>query len=801
MVIQWLSARLATVRAVVAKWRRQILLRLYKAREALGNRARRSLSWISRFLATLVALIVSAALVTFSSQLIWESPDGGIHFASSGIIATALALLLSISIVPAQKAAEAFSTAILALYKSDRTLVLVFSALSGLAILSLVMGTGWTFGLSTRHAVAVQVVFLGAALDSLRAFYSRSLDLLVPAVALGLVNRRCANSIQSNTRKVERLSRLVSTDEQNAPKWLLHSRSPLKSDLGFWISQLEEFARKALSRNDIEAVRASIDVMGSIGRRYAISRQDSLVLEPDASNLLASPQSDASDVLNPIYESIKSIFDQSLREQRENAARACVQELGKIAESAMVITSDDGSVPTAPLAHAPLYYLGECIKQASTMPDALLDTVRSVGRVFSKIQPDVDTNIEEATIIEILGSVALGAYAQKSLVPAHEAAGMLLRCATHEIEKRGHQSGASLKPVLSNLATFVSFELALEKLGVNRNQTLPPYSITNDLKIRTLLDKLASQAVSDNERPWVNPFREFEDCAQEIVHHFRTLAKNSAGSVMLRYWILYSCMETAWAHVDVIRQHREQEPDHIKTIADRLIWFIHTPEFYFHTAEDFENVNMVHKIPEQLASLGIRLMELGEVEAAEACGKALSGIAKKAISLKPDNPFVAADVLTNLEVLKRCASVLNQTTLENVLSELKVLELETPEATAQLQAAMINREGLLDESLQSSATRRRENSSPVGVLHSLLNPKKVNRSTSTARKARPATSRAEQKVFGVFERKHFQPLSTRKIAALAGIPPQGLPDLLVGLGASRSVSLEGTELWILNKPE
>jgi hypothetical protein len=78
--------------------------------------------------------------------------------------------VLPLSIVPAQKAVDVFSSAILRLYARDRTTLGVFALLSCAALVSLLLGTGWTFSLSARYSLVGQFVLLGASLDSLRAF-------------------------------------------------------------------------------------------------------------------------------------------------------------------------------------------------------------------------------------------------------------------------------------------------------------------------------------------------------------------------------------------------------------------------------------------------------------------------------------------------------------------------------------------------------------------------------------------------------------------------------------------------------
>jgi hypothetical protein len=54
-----------------------------------------------------------------------------------------------------------------------------------LTLVSVLPGTDWTFGIHPRWTIALQLILLGIALDALRRFYLRTLDLLIPETALG----------------------------------------------------------------------------------------------------------------------------------------------------------------------------------------------------------------------------------------------------------------------------------------------------------------------------------------------------------------------------------------------------------------------------------------------------------------------------------------------------------------------------------------------------------------------------------------------------------------------------------------
>lgn len=83
-----------------------------------------------------------------------------VNLTSAVVIGAALALVLSLSIIPAQKAAEAFSPAILRLYAGDRSLLLVFLILVLTTMGSILLGTRWIGVLNAKASISIQFVLL-----------------------------------------------------------------------------------------------------------------------------------------------------------------------------------------------------------------------------------------------------------------------------------------------------------------------------------------------------------------------------------------------------------------------------------------------------------------------------------------------------------------------------------------------------------------------------------------------------------------------------------------------------------------
>lgn len=84
---------------------------LLKARYQVHEQGRNVLTFGSRWIATVAGLLLAGVFVlTLPDALLTTATlkVSEVHLASAGIIGTALALVLSLSIVPAQKAADVF---------------------------------------------------------------------------------------------------------------------------------------------------------------------------------------------------------------------------------------------------------------------------------------------------------------------------------------------------------------------------------------------------------------------------------------------------------------------------------------------------------------------------------------------------------------------------------------------------------------------------------------------------------------------------------------------------------------------
>ncbi len=700
-----------------------------KGRKALGFAGKWIATVAGLLLAALFALTLPEPLVTNATLKVSE-----VHLASAGIIGTALALVLSLSIIPAQKAADVFSSAILRLYARDRTMLAVFALLSCAALVSLLFGTGWTFSATARYTLAAQFVLLGGSLDALHAFYSRALSLLDPATALSLVRNECDHYVLQTRSGIGRLVHihLLSAGEDNgveAFRYECYGRSGLSNALNGWTTQLQEFARKAIARRDTQAVNAIVRTMAEIGKTYSEARRDSMLLLPDFTGGMPMAVSDISQVLDPIYSNFKAICDDAAKQANEAVVQGCFATLGDMAAHAMTMVHTSDRHRSAPLGFSPVFYIELCVKPAlaAEMENALIAAISATRKVFAAISEDTDTHDAEEKALEVLFSIAAASYPRNAIASCFKAVEMMLLAAQHDIRLRGYRNpGSLLRSVLSNIAALMQLEAVMDKAGRRRMQTFPPYSLGFEANLPTLLAEVAKQVKPiEPERSWIDPFHDFNEASEVVVRHYRELAEKVAfGGVLLQKWVVDSLLNVVEIHIHVLDNPPTGAERFTDTVDERLRWFLHAPSFFFREKTDFP-FQHADEACDSLAVLGMALLRRERLESAGACGDAIRSIAVK--SAMAENPrsytsaYGFADCIVKLELLARAADALGWSAIAAAFrSRSSSPEDITDERSPEYAEAVARRTRQMEEELRQHDRSYRIRPDPVAELRDIL---------------------------------------------------------------------------------
>jgi hypothetical protein len=675
--------------------------------------------------ATLLSISVTLAFLLFATQTTnWKASE--VNLTAAQIIGAALALVLSLSIIPAQRAAELFSMAVLRLYARDRALLGAFVILVATTMLSLLLGSNWLADFDPRASIALQFLLMGASFDALRWFYVRTLDLLAPQSAIELVIRECNAQIMQANATANRLLRIddAAKESPQSRNWIratVIARTGVPHSLRYWTSQLEEFAHRFIARKDTSAVDGIVAALVDIGIRYVEVRRTSVILQLDADNLFAGRQSDIEDVLNPIYDSIQLIIRDAIGSSNERIVRNAISQQGALARLAAGVASTDSSgLRTAPLAFAAAYYLDKSVREAekASMIDAVLVGIEGLQTLLLARNVDVPTNEMESQVRESLFELAAASYRQSDshIVPYRSVSG-ILKCMAHEIES-GQFSETDFKEMLAQIAQLLPYEIRMDLASKRRLMTFPPYSLGFEHSIPILLQRIAAKVNVDKERSWIDPFSDFIDASEEIRNHYRLISGMTFADALLRKWIIDSLLACVKIHLHLLKSPIEGTEPFLAPVQDSAMYLISWTSAFFPNSQPpakFAATDAANS----LAIMGMGALEEGWVDIARACASAIAALADNSAGMKPE-PYILADLHERLEILARAADVLAKGTLSSEFRAMIKRPTTIPDADwPHFLSARDTRFHQLDEALASARRRHPRPGDPVECLHAL----------------------------------------------------------------------------------
>ncbi len=619
-------------------------------------------------LMTLISILISAAFEIFQptvgpGQVLDHIRE--VNIGCSAIAGTALVLVLTLSVIPAQKAAEAFSQAILRLYLKDRTLSLSFALFGVTCLVSLLIGTGWNAGMSPYAVLVLQFLLMGVSLDALRLFHVRTVKLLMPEIAIALVVGECRKTIDVVARHTDKVAKIMRFHRNNSANARMlrafqFNRVPLAPSLNRWINELDEFAHKSAVRGETRSIARILTAMGQIGSRYAEARRQSIVLIPDMNNLFAGGQTEVSQLLDHIYGCIHGICQHAAKLENEQMVTSCVETLGAMAVGAMNIVVDysDGW-PKAPLVHSPVFYLDLCTNTAigSGMQDAQLAIVRMQQAVLLSTRPDVDTRTAEMTALGCLYKIALAGTVKLDSVLGHPAMKALLHASLHDLQHRNYDVTSMLRTVLGYAQQIVPYEVVADAAYRRTLEIFPPYSMGFEANLARHLEVVA-HAVGpvDPEQQWIDPFAKFLSVAEHLRDHYRELSGIDFKGTVLLHWVLDSLVTCCRVHIAALANPPEGAQNFLGGVEESLEWMAQGLGFFFRAGGSMAHSDVATG---GLAKLGMELLRFAHIGPALVCGEVISRIASNC-ALSAPRSYDVADHLRNLEILARAADALGQ---------------------------------------------------------------------------------------------------------------------------------------------
>jgi hypothetical protein len=467
-----------------------------------------------------------------------------------------------------------------------------------------------------------------------------------------------------------------------------------------------------------------VDALEVIAREYAQLRKKSVNLHLDAKFLLSGPQSDISDVLNHVYESILRIIDDAIASKNERVAQHCIDSMGRMAVHAMsIVASRAHDQQIAPLAFGAVYYFSRAARAVLTanMLDAILHTITALQNVLLKRTDGIDLTGVAETVNDTLFEIAASSYATKNRLAIFRSVEAMLHSAQFEIAREDFDAD-SLKSTLRRILPLVPIEVIADSAGLRHLQVFPPYDPGFEASIPMLLQNIAHKVRIDTDRPWFDPFADLSDATEAVRDHYRDLTKIDFGHVLLHKYAIGSLGLVLRVLFNQVSHPPEGTDEFVQTVVSDLTAQISWMSGFF--PDEAKAYSHVSDATASLTILGIDALDHDEPGIATACANTLSRIAVKVgIKLKS---WDLADVHRDMEILARAADATqNKKFAILVRSMITLPAVLTPEMTNMYSDAQQTRLRQLDESLADAGRRPyRMRDDPVERLYQLVSEPK-----------------------------------------------------------------------------
>jgi hypothetical protein len=504
-----------------------------------------------------------------------------VFVAAGGMIGTIIALIISLSILAVQRAAETFTPLISRLYREDRRTHLLFIILVILCILSFVFSiNGVLWGLTQSGLFPIQVLFVALTFDLSRMHYRRISQLMDTNEAINLLSKELITHITRIQKSVSRAAKgywaesLTHEQKANVPvekvETLIYQSNPKHLELlAIGLEEMAEIASRVISKGEYYAAEKAISSMTDTAVRYLNSRKKNFALYPEPSMPLSGLiTGDIDSILSRIYEHLNEINRIAVEHKTQSVSINVVESLGIIG---IQLATLGGQSPR--LTWKPIGYMGYCITaaQESKLHDVPMRASSVLLRFGLSIPDDCSDIHVYIPVFERWRDLVRNALAARNPVVADSALKEMMAL-IHRIHGKSHFLLEHLLPiVLGDLYRLVPLCLPNEQpMGV----PFAPYAMVNTSSLGYLIES-ASKRIEKAEDDWTNPYSDFIKLNKTLSGHFRNIADNyDIGSSRLVWEILQTIEHISEVHLEVLEEQHTDQHSWKDELVNQIRWYI-----------------------------------------------------------------------------------------------------------------------------------------------------------------------------------------------------------------------------------
>ena len=578
---------------------------------------------------------------------------------------TVLALVLTLSIIPVQRAGEAWSASILRLYRRDPGTYITFVWLGVCCVGSFLLAVRGVVNSPASFVLAMCFLFLGVSLDVLRWYHDHVCRLLDPEYAVAVELKKAKSRVDRLNRLVRQSARIGSWKPFREKKPSI-SRELLESTLYLRvpkypdaivgpIDDLAEMARKAIARGERPLARAAIGSIAELTNHYLSGRRDNLTVHAQIDLGIFASRSDADLVTNETYDRLREISRAAVNASDEATAIHVSSAFKSMALHTAMLAAPAFGRDTAPLSKAPLMHAFDCVKFAQSKG---LDEVglRSAW-ILSEIAVDVPKNIAMADIfiplIEGLHGIAIAFYraCNSALVKTVTKRQLLI------LNMAGFGNGTYFLEVAKELLDRIEFQVPLairDEEATGYSSGVSPlghaYSPAETSSLGWVFRRdLAGLYVLEDEAAYRGAYARILQFLEILSDHLCTVAANNefGGSVLVRE-IDHMIKQIGIAIVEFLDEPAPLDQGNDEALISGFTRF---PAFYSEAFRDKQTIDnrRVVRCFDSLTYIGLRFLSIDRPIVLRHCVWCMESIIGSLWeSIRPQDYSTLGDVLSLL---------------------------------------------------------------------------------------------------------------------------------------------------------
>lgn len=608
----------------------------WRLRVALFNRQLRT--WLGGVAVTLFGLASAACVLfvpTFRSAADAFGPSEAILSQLGATYGTILALVLSLSIIPIQRAGEVWSSSIVRIYRSDPVTYCTFIMLGIFCAASFLFSVHGIAGVSVSIVLAFSLVMLTVSLDVLRFYHGHVCRLLEPTHAVELVLKHAKRTVDDTNKLVTRVARLqyrsLSPEQKSKitvedVEGAIYPRiNDYPNSINSWGNDLAEIAIKAVARNEKLLARNAIFALAGLAIHYLSSRKNNLTLTPAPEAMLLVSTSDVGAVTNRTYEALSEISRAAIAQNDESTAIRVSEAYQVIAINTANLGARAFCNYTAPLTYSPIHYTLQCVKysQSKGLDEISFQTASMLARISQAAPKNVPMADIHTPVIDGLFDIAVYFYLKQSYALAEEVIGHQFNILAHMLQQEDRHFEEALRDVLEKIGALAPLAIRNEALAGRLTMLYPlgkAYGLINQTSLGYLFDVAATTFPKvDAERAWINPYHDLIKVEDIIADHLRNIAeKNEFGDSFLIWEIDNLIKQIAIAIARLI--DKPMRPDHgdEQGLIDKFLWIL---AFYWVAFKGKKSVNKLRaeECSDSLAFIGLLFYSKGNEVVLNSC--------------------------------------------------------------------------------------------------------------------------------------------------------------------------------------